>query len=241
MKRFLFILIALASLTSCFKDGGHVKRKYLLEATFQYTGVNFRSDSTYFNTTDVNGFGYDALNFYHKLSLDKNFNGGFLLSCNEMPKSGNTERLMNTYRANVPAGGVQGNIYTVFYQNADPALMPEHDLEFAYDENGECTMVGCYITNTVEVADFVKNNFQDGDWLSVKAVGYLKGTKTAEVEMELAEFTAKKDSIVSVWTPFELSKLGSVDFVDFEINSSNPDVPPFFCMDSMVATIDIEY
>jgi hypothetical protein len=57
----------------------------------------------------------------------------------------------------------------------------------------------------------------------------------------LAEFTEKKDSVVSVWTPFELGKLGSVDLVDFEIISSNPAVPAYFCMDNMVATIDIEY
>ena len=239
MKRFLIILIALLSLTSCFKEGANVKRKYTLEATFQYPGISFGTDSTFVNTQDVKGFGYDALNFFHQLDDSKRFQGGFILSCAEMPKSGKTAGLMNTYRANVPA--TVGNIYTVFYQNPASAAMPEHDVEFAYDENGTCEMLGCYVTNTVEVADFVKLNFKKGDRLSIKATGYLKGAVTAEAEIVLAEFTEKKDSIVSIWTPFELGKLGSVDFVDFEIVSSNPNVPSYFCMDAMVANIDIEY
>ena len=240
MKRFLIILAAMASLTACFKDG-HVKQKYVLEATFQYVGVGFSSDSTYVNTKEIDGFGYDALNFYHKLGEDKSFKGGFILSCAEMPKSGNTTGLMNTYRANLPTGLTSGNIYTVYHQNADETLMPAHDVKYAFIENGDCTMGGCYVTNTVEVADFVKLHFTDGDRLSVKATGYLNGAKTGEAEMALAEFTEKKDSIVSKWTPFELTKLGTVDHVDFEIISTNPDVPAYFCMDSMIATIQIEY
>lgn len=241
MKRFFIFLMALVSLTSCFKEGANVKRKYMLEATFQYTGVRFGSDSTLVNTSDVKGFGYDALNFNHLLDVNKKFVGGFILSCTEMPASGNTSGLMNVYRANVPSKFSPGNIYTVYYHNSLPGAMPEHDVEFAYKENGTCDMLGCYVTNTVEVANFVKMNFKKGDKLSVKATGYLKGAVTGEAEIALAEFTEKKDSIVSTWTPFELGKLGSVDMIDFEIISSNPDVPQYFCMDNMVATIDIEY
>ena len=240
MKRFLIILIALLSLTSCFK-GSSVKRKYMLEATFQYTGVRFGADSTLVNNSDVKGFGFDALNFNHVLDVNKVFQGGFILSCAEIPASGNTAGLMNIYRANVPASVSVGNIYTVYHYNPLPGAMPEHDMEFAFDENGTCTMLGCYVTNTVDVANFVKLNFKEGDRLSVKATGYLKGAVTGEAEIALAEFTEKKDSIVSVWTPFELGKLGSVDCIDFEIISSNPAVPAYFCMDNMVATIDIEY
>lgn len=241
MKRLLFCLMALASLTACLKDGTNVKRQYVLEATFQYTGVQFMSDSTYTNTKDLIGFGFDAMNFYHHLNPDKTFAGGFILSCAEMPKSGNTAGLRNTYRANLPTGLTPGNIYTVFHQNQDPALMPEHDIAFAFVENGDCEMAGCFITNTVEVADYVKQNFNVGDRLAVKATGYLNGVKTGEAEMALAEFTEKKDSVVSSWTAFELTKLGAVDCVDFELISTQPDVPAYFCMDSMFATISLEY
>ena len=64
----------------------------------------------------------------------------------------------------------------------------------------------------------------------------------SKMEYEVvAEFTEKKDSVVSSWTAFELTKLGAVDCVDFELISTQPDVPAYFCMDSMFATISLEY
>lgn len=242
MKRFFLIALAALTLTSCLDSGSGMGQKYSLVASFQYPNVSFRSDSTFFNAKDTIGFSFDVLNFYHTLSYDlSRLEGGFLLSGAEMPKSGDVSRLMKTYRANVPAKVSAGNIYTVYYQNPDSSNMPAHDVSFPYTENGTCTMGGCYLTNTVEVAEYVKANFTLGDRLTVKATGYLNGQKTGETEMALADFSAQKDSIVSTWTPFELTKLGAVEYVDFEILSTKPDVPAYFCMDNMVVEINLEY
>lgn len=242
MKRFFLIALAVLTLTSCLETGSGMGQKYSLIASFQYSGISFKSDSTFVNAKDTIGFSFDVLNFYHTLNYDlSRLEGGFLLSGAEMPKSGDVSRLMKTYRAFVPASLSSGNIYTVFYQNPDNSKMPAHDVSFPYTVNGTCTMGGCYLTNTVEVAEYVKANFTLGDRLTVKATGYLNGQKTGETEMALADFSAQKDSIVSTWTPFELVKLGSVEYVDFEIISSRPGVPPYFCMDSMVAEINLEY
>lgn len=240
MKRLLIILSAMALLSSCFDKGAG--RTYALVADFQYSDISFRSDSTFINTNDAVGFGYDLLNFYHQLDVERIwFDGGFILSCQQIPASGVTDGLFNTYRALVPKDWGVGNIYTVFYQNPDPALMPAHDIEFAFTEDGTCTMGGCYVTNTVEVADFVRENFVSGDKMIVKATGYMNGEKTGEAELALADFSAQKDSIVSTWTLFDLMKLGSVEYVDFEIISSKPDVPGYFCMDHLVTNIVLEY
>lgn len=248
MKRIFYFLLAALSLSSCLDTDSEMGQSYALIATYQYSGLSFKSDSTFVNSKDTVGFAFDLLNFFHKLdpSLSQ-LEGGFLISCAEMPKSGNTDRLMKTYRALVPTDAVSGNIYTVFRQNADETKMPEHDVQFygpgtnEIIKEGTCKMGGCYLTNTVEVADYIKANFKTGDRLVVKATGYRAGNKTGEAELALADFSEKKDSIVSMWTPFELTKLGNVDYVDFEIISTNPDVPTYFCMDNMVASIEIKY
>lgn len=248
MKRILTFILAALSLSSCLDIDSGNRQQYTLIATYQYTGVSFTSDSTFVNAKDTLGFSFDVLSFYHKLdpSLTQ-LDGGFLISCAEIPKSGNTDRLMNTYRALTPVGYSSGNIYTVYRQNPDKSLMPEYDVRFSPEradivlKNKLCKISGCYLTNTVEVADYVKANFKKGDKLVVKATGYLNGNKTGETEIALADFSEQKDSIVSIWTPFELTKLGSVDQVDFEITSTDPNVPTYFCMDNMVAEIDLEY
>ena len=244
MKRLFFILTSIILVSSCLDDGSETTSEYTLVADFQYgAGVSFKSDSTWFNPQSPEGFGYDALNFYYKLDAGKVMHeGGFILSCAQMPASGNTDRLPNTWRAYLTTGTQPtDNIYTVFCQNSDPALMPEHDMKFAYKANGTCTMVGCYMVNTVEVVNAVKEHFQVGDRLSVKMTGYLEGTKTGETEFVLADYSAQKDSIVSRWTPVELNKLGKVEFVDFEVITTNPNVPTNFCMDNVFATIKVTY
>lgn len=242
MKRILIIFMSLALFSSCLKDGPGMSTKYQLVASFQYSGLKFNADSTFVNKGDTIGFGYGALNFLHSLEPKTlEHQGGFILSCLETPKSGSTEGLKNRYRAFVPLESYSDNVYAVFYQNEDASKMPQHDVEFAFKENGFCSMSGCYVANTVEVADFIRANFEVGDRLTLKATGYFKGEKTNSVEMNLADFSAQKDSIVSVWTTFDLSKLGSIDFVDFEMISSKPEIPTCFCMDNMVAQVEIEY
>lgn len=242
MKKILILFIAAVCAASCFDDGSGMGQKYQLVASFQYNGVSFRSDSTFVNYKDTVGFGFDVLNFYHHLDYSMvRAEGGFTISCAGMPKSGVTDGLMNTYRAMIPADKTFDNTYTVFRQNPDETLMPEHDITFSFTEYGTCTMLGCYVTNTVEVVDFIKKHFSKGDRLAVKAVGYLNGEKTGEAEMVLAEFTEKKDSIVTNWSAFNLAPLKSIEQIDFELVSSNPNIPPFFCMDNVVADIALEY
>jgi len=244
MKKFLFLLITAALAASCFDDGSGMRQSYTATADFNYAEIAYFPDSTFFNTQTPDGFAYDALNFYHQLSPDKVwFDGGFILSCLQMPVSGKTEGLNNNnYRCYLQPLKTQfPNNYTVFYQNPEPGMMPEHALKFPFNENGTCTMQGCFVTNTVEVAEYVKKNFELGDRLTIKATGYLNGTKTGEASINLADFSAQKDSIVSLWTPFELTKLGSIEYVDFEIISSKPDTPPYFCMDNMIFKVDVSY
>ena len=243
MKRLFFILLSLIAVSSCLDDGSGGMSSYTLVAGFQYGDIEFRSDSTCFNTTAKQGYGYDCLNFYHKLgSNDAKVDGGFTLSCLQMPLSGKTEGLNNTYRCYLKGLKEQfSNIYSVFYQNPDEYWMPEHDVKFAYKADGTCTMQGCYVANTVEVVESIKANFKVGDRLTLKATGYLNGAKTGSAEIHLADFSAAKDSIVSLWTPFDLQKLGSVEYVDFEIESTNPAVPAYFCLDNFTTTIEINY
>ncbi|MBR5836074.1 MAG: DUF4465 domain-containing protein [Bacteroidales bacterium] len=244
MKRLFFILFSLMMVVSCLDDGSGMGQTYTTVADFEYgNNVQFLPDSTFFNTKQPAGFGYDVLNFCHQLDPTKSrVEGGFLLSCLEMPKSGNIQGLNNTYRlyASEPEKYLS-NTYTVYYQNPEPAFMPAHDIVFPLTENGKCKIVGFYVTNTAAVAEYVKENFKEGDNITLKATGYLGATNKGTIEMKLVDFTEKKDSIVSSWTPFEIDDLGYIEYVDFEITSTQPNTPAYFCMDMLVYSVELEY
>ena len=83
--------------------------------------------------------------------------------------------------------------------------------------------------------------FNDGDKLTLKATGYLNDKATGVSSMTLAEFTEAKDSVMYNWSAFDLSKLGAVDEVTFEVVSTNSSVPGYVCIDGVLASIDIRY
>lgn len=246
MKRLLLIISIVFAVSSCFGDGPMTTRSYTLLADFEYAGdysdsTFFGADSVFFDAERGIGFYCADMNFYHKVdTVGKAFKGGFLLSYLDIPKSEVTEGLENRYRVNNLKGSIR-NTFAVFHQNDDASLMPKNDAEFIYTKYGTCVMTGCYVNNTVMVADSVKANFQPGDRLIVKATGWLNGQKTGDAEVTLADFSVQKDSIVSTWTPFDLSKLGSVQYVDFEVISTRPEIPLYFCIDNLMASVNLEY
>lgn len=232
MKKYIYILLLAALAVSCVK-GGSYSRTYPSLATFEYYDVTFGQDSLWVNTADGVGIPWGAVMFMHKLD-GKEFLGGFRLSAQ---KGGGSSEGNNLYRV-MSDGGSYGSLsYLVFYDNPSEEDMPEHDFKFFNTAHGSCSVAGCYINNTVEVADSVLANFSEKDRLVITATGYLGSTETGKAEFVLAD----KDSLVKAWTPFDLSDLGSVEYIDFKVTSTHEDVPAYFCLDDFLMSISESY
>ena len=240
MKRIIYMLCVAALAVSCLGDGPTNKSSYYLDVDFEFGTNIFQTDSVKFDSNQGIGFGNYDLFFFHKLDpAKKDVIGGWAVSG---LRGGGSALGRNEYRVVNSGAGLNGSpTYTVFKYNGTPGNMPEHAVSFLSRDYGTCTMLGCYVNNTVEVVDSIKANFRAGDRLIVKAVGYLSGAMTGEAKFTLAEYTTQKDSIVVNWTPFDLDKLGKVDYVDFEVTSTAKNVPTSFCMDNMVAFVAVEY
>lgn len=244
MKRLFFFFSIIVMATSCFDVKTNTYTGQLV-ADFEYRDIKFGADSVVVENIVGEGIYYDVLGFRHTLSPDNIwFDGGFIISCLNMTADKEALAALggkHTYRANV-IPPIKNNTYLVHYTNPDDGLMPAHDIEFIAKENGTCSILGCYVTNTVEVAEAVSRMFETGDKLELKATGWLDSKPTKEAVFTLAEFTGQKDSIVSRWTAFDLTKLGTVDYVDFELVApEGKDIPPYFCIDNVVASVTLEY
>ena len=93
----------------------------------------------------------------------------------------------------------------------------------------------------VRVARKISECFQDGDKLVLKVTGIRADGSKAEKSITLAEFTEAKDSVMYNWSVLDLSTLGDVDYVNFDVTSTNPDVPGYFCLDGYMASINVEF
>ena len=251
IKKIICGLVVLASVVSCL-DGGSYTSSYPLNADFEYESLNFRPDSTYYYSADYLGIGWNYLLFCHKVDKDGDFLGGFRLSRLEGQIKNVDEEHRPLYEETLASLDMTWRVYTkpfkntymVFYKSNE---MPDSDIIFMNPTNGTCTMSACLVCNTAGVAEEVKEKFERGDKLMLKATGYLGKKETSSAEIALADYTltdksgAQKDSIVSTWTVFDLSKLGLVDEVRFEMDSKGKDVSQYFCLDHLRANISLSY
>lgn len=244
------VLFAACSFVSCFPEA-EFSQTAVVNANFEYDKVNFDSDSLFYKSEMGAGIGWGALGFLHKVdTVNWNFEGGVLLSYKKgglvdptdtvaMAKSDSLVFAQDRYRVNSVKDTVNNNSYLVYYQNPDSAKMPEHDVVFLIESNGVCQAQQCFVNNTSYVAYKVAQTFEPGDRLTLKATGYLKGAKTGEASIHLADFSAQKDSIVCTWTSFDLTKLGTFDAIDFDVMSTKEEVPAYFCMDHFIASVTV--
>jgi len=146
--------------------------------------------------------------------------------------------------------GVQGdNIYAFWHDAGNESLMPKHDfvsdIYFGDDDSYVAPQL-VYIKNTQQVVNEVRNGlnigtpFQEGDYITLTFKGFFRDKGTGEVSVNLADFKTYRDSVMTTWTPIDLTKLGKVDAIDFEI-TSNREVSKDFCFDNMVFNAHVEY
>lgn len=247
IRNFIVLITVALMAASCLGDASY-SNKYTADITFEFDESvyknYFSADSTYVLKDEDQGFYYDPSLVFGQTHETDTFLGGFLLSF--LPGEANgallkPEHVNDRYRVNAPTGATKSKCYVVFYDNPDNTKMPDPHMVFTYRGLGTCTIAGCYVNNTTLVARKVKEHFQDGDKLTLKATGYLNDKETGVSSITLAEYTEAKDSVMYNWSPFDMSKLGAVDKVMFEVASTNDAVPGYVCIDGVLASIDIKY
>jgi hypothetical protein len=108
---------------------------------------------------------------------------------------------------------------------------------------------GMYVTNTTYVyravaegedgAGFVKGPFEAGDWLRLDVFGVdSQDQETGQVEFHLADFRDGSASVVSDWVWVDLSSLGTVQRLEFDISSTDVgqfgmNTPAYFALDDL--------
>jgi hypothetical protein len=248
MKKIFLIFAVMAFAVSCLSST--YDTQYTTNVSFDYDNQTFaelkpKPDSLLYDVLYKIGFSWDHVGFYH--NVDKTtaeFKGGFLASNLAVPAKGASTSALtfNQYRANARNPYTPTNKYGVFVQTSD---MPEKHFGFLVEPSAgttaSCTMKYVLVTNSVSVEETVRANFKDGDAVVLRATGYLGNQKTGQAEIKLAEYTEAKDSVMTTWTKFDLSPLGSIDQVKFAIDVPTSVYFPAMtvCMDNLVADISI--
>lgn len=252
MKKFLFFIAVAFSVMSCL-DGGSFSQSYTADVTFEFSDNIYHNsfkDSLYFIPAGENGitgegfvYGNYPLVFAQK-QVGGVFQGGFVMSYLKGEKDGKLTKPAaenDKFRVHASGGAAASKTYAVFYDNPVETMMPAYHIEFGYKDLGSCAPIACYVNNTTYVARKIREHFQDGDRLILKATGIKSDGSKTEKSITLAEYTEAKDSVMYNWSVLDLSAFGDVAYVNFDVTSTNPDVPGYFCLDGYLASIKVEY
>lgn len=155
-----------------------------------------------------------------------------------------TSGVGNSFSAYVPpaGGGVQGSSNFAVANN-----FARGDSTIAFDDPVQ--IQGMYVTNTTYVyqavvagddnAGFVKGPFQDGDRLHLQIFGLdAEDQPTGTAELDLAYYHDGNASVLTDWTWVDLTGLGSVQRLEFELTSTDTgpfgmNTPAFFAVDNL--------
>ena len=120
----------------------------------------------------------------------------------------------------------------------------------SFNDETSHTVKGMYITNSTYAYLSMKNGdqfakkFADGDWYKLEIYGKdASGNNSSTVTFYLADFRNGKSELVNEWKWIELSGLGEVTSLHFNLSSSDTgdwgmNTPSYFCIDDITVLIE---
>ena len=258
MKKFLILALSLVAV-ACSKDNEEVQREWI---TLDFEAATFSSEvatnpSTWNFVQEGYGWQDGATSLSHESIFTHDYGyalyGGGLTISNyntcDVSRFGSYEYDLYVYNAknqdSRQGGGSGGSDnFLIAHGNFDSNVDAELDLRptitFA---DGEPRMIkGCKVCSTSYFVNITENGnpfspaLKDGEQIKIYATGYdASGREGKTVEMVLA----RKGKIIKEWTAWNLSSLGEVVTVKFNIQGGNADewgmtTPKYFAIDDIV-------
>ena len=259
MKKYLFFALALLAV-ACNNDKEDVHREWV---TVDFEQGNFKQmAATSSSSWSFMKEGYNwidpSTSLYHEAKFTNDygyamFGSGLVISSYntfDVESFGTYESDLYVYHPSTPAymtkgGGADGSDhFLISYGNYEPEVDAELDMRPAITfSDGKARMVkGCqvncttYFINVAEKGNPYSPALKDGEQIKIYATGYdAAGREGKTVEMTIA----RKGKIIKEWTAWDLTALGEVVSVKFNIKGGNTDewgmtTPKYFAIDNIV-------
>lgn len=202
-------------------------------------------DSVLFVTNDFYGSGDYAMGFAHAefdAVSQHAKQPGFVISL----QKDNTlqEGYARPFSAFSKTGGYQSFAYVVYTDIA--GFKTPHGTAFTSASNGTAALEYVYVNNTNEVVNLVTFGNAEKGIAPFGPDDYLKLTitihtvsSTRTVEVMLADYTGSELKLVKDWTKVEFTGVTGFTFLDYSVTSNRRDIPLMFCLDQLVAQVEI--
>lgn len=135
-------------------------------------------------------------------------------------------------------GGLDASMAYAVFHDTTAALMPEHAMQFSVPNESSSVHPGfVYVQNVQAVVQAVRHGnglgggpFTAEDYLSLTITGSKNGKDAGSQTVKLVDGTKPLEK----WTEVKLDGFGSIDALDFHLESSRPDLPLYCCLDNLL-------
>jgi hypothetical protein len=236
MKKIL--LLVLAAISANFA---------ISQTVADFENLNLAPD-TFWNGNNLNG-GFSSGNAFFGNYFDTTYSSWEGFAYSNM-KDSITAGYSNMYSAVTASGYNNSNNYAVA---AVGGYYEPTYIKLTNAAKGKM-IDGFYVTNntyaylSMRDGDLYSKQFggstaNDTDWFKLRINGFLNGNMTSNVDFYLADYRFadnSQDYIIKDWTWVDLSSLGNVDSLTFELSSTDNgswgmNTPAFFCMDNFIS------
>jgi len=236
MKRIL--LLVLAAISANFA---------IAQTIADFENLNLAPD-TFWNGNSLNG-GFSSGNAFFGNYFDTTYSSWEGFAYSNM-KDSITAGYSNMYSAVTASGYNNSNNYAVA---AVGGYYEPTYIKLTNAAKGKM-IDGFYVTNNTYAylsmrdgdayaKQFGGSTANDTDWFKLRINGFLNGNMTSNVDFYLADYRFadnSQDYIIKDWTWVDLSDLGNVDSLTFELSSTDNgswgmNTPAFFCIDNFIS------
>lgn len=227
-------MMALA--TSCLSDGESTT-DYVLQGSFDYLANYmevFNADSVCF-AEKISTDNYSWVNADY---VDSIYRGGICVSMKK--DSIGIDGSISDYCAAGPrdaAGAQNSSCYAVYTPSS---AQYDWQIDISGFKVYSCIPSGFYIDNLSKTLKTIEDSpLEVGDYMKVTVTGYFNNASVGSTEVDLVRKTSDNTTVVSNWTPVELS-MDEIDALRFTIETNRNDFPLSFCLDNLYFKVHLE-
>lgn len=208
------------------------------QTTSTFDNLTLPSADTSFLETQITDGDYSFESGNAKFIGSIQYGGTYQTKFNYSNRQNDTTNSYTNQWSAIAAAGVNSTNYGIAYLESDYtnfniSQILGFNLVNAAAEN---PILGTYINNSTWGYLWMKENFAAGEYLKLTATGYLNGTVTDEtVETYLANY-AQDTILIKDWTWLDLTPLGNVDSVTFQMASNNSSTPYYLAFDNLITS-----
>lgn len=151
-----------------------------------------------------------------------------------------TEGFTNDKAAITGSGYDGSENYGVAYASADWPDNPTESVQIGAKLTGAAEgniVSGMYVTNTTYAYYYIKETYTVGDSYRLIVRGFLEGVQSADsVSYTMASYTADDTILVKTWEWMDLTTLGHVDSLTFQVVSTDDFTPFYFAIENLTTT-----